>query len=257
MKSASAFLSAHGRSMPDKASRWTDTLKIDTKTAFGSIVRQRHSSWAVSRYLTAIQIRSRPSPGLTAPVSDHNHTRRFRCACGLKRRKGRLRCAAPSATRKGKPVDGVTIHLQAKDSTQTNHASDRKGSTVLPALAGGVYVLRAEMAGYSITKIPALFFGPKEARILTSFCCPQKLRHRNPRQRKHRSFLIEPRLRGRRSNGYHESRRSWLRHGCANPGQDSQRNCLPKQSACYVQPGAASAKRKLLARQSRRRTPQL
>lgn len=63
----------------------------------------------------------------------------------------------------GKPVGGATIHLQAKDPAQNQIAhSDLQGNYSFAALRGGVYVLRAEMAGYSDTEIPSLFFGPKE-----------------------------------------------------------------------------------------------
>src|ERR1022692_599766 len=63
----------------------------------------------------------------------------------------------------GKPVGGATIQLQAKDPAQTQVAhSDLQGNYSFAALRGGVYVLRAEMAGYSDTEIPSLFFGPKE-----------------------------------------------------------------------------------------------
>ncbi len=65
----------------------------------------------------------------------------------------------------GKQVAGATIHLQLKDSTQTQTVhTDQEGKYVVAALSGGVYFLRAEMAGYSDAEIPALFIAPNEAK---------------------------------------------------------------------------------------------
>lgn len=65
----------------------------------------------------------------------------------------------------GKPVAGATIQLHVKDATQTQAAhTDSQGHYSFAALHSGVYVLRAGMAGYGDAEIPALFFGPKEAK---------------------------------------------------------------------------------------------
>jgi tetratricopeptide (TPR) repeat protein len=67
----------------------------------------------------------------------------------------------------GKLVAGASIHLQLKDSTQTLTVdTDQEGKYVVPALSGGVYFLRAEMAGYSEAEIPAVFIAPNEAKNL-------------------------------------------------------------------------------------------
>ena len=65
----------------------------------------------------------------------------------------------------GKPVAGATIRLQTNDSSRAQTTrSDLQGNYSFTALAGGVYVLRAEKPGYSDTEIPSVFFGPKEAK---------------------------------------------------------------------------------------------
>jgi tetratricopeptide (TPR) repeat protein len=75
----------------------------------------------------------------------------------------------------GRPVAGATIHLQTKDPSQAQTArSDLQGNYSFTALAGGVYVLRAEMAGYSDTEIPSVFFGPKEAKNVDLVLLPAK-----------------------------------------------------------------------------------
>ncbi len=72
-------------------------------------------------------------------------------------------------------MEGVTVHLQAKDSMQTQTVlTDSQGNYGFVALGGGVYVLRAEMAGYSVTQIPALFFGPNDARNVDLILLPAK-----------------------------------------------------------------------------------
>ena len=65
----------------------------------------------------------------------------------------------------GKPVAGAIVHLQARDLTQTRTAhTDSQGKYSFVGLRGGVYILRAEMAGYGDTEIPSLFFGSKEVK---------------------------------------------------------------------------------------------
>jgi tetratricopeptide (TPR) repeat protein len=73
--------------------------------------------------------------------------------------RGRLRDS------KGKAVAGATIDLQAKDSTQLQIVhTDTQGNYSFEKIGGGVYTLRAEMAGYSSTQIPSIFVGPTDAK---------------------------------------------------------------------------------------------
>lgn len=69
----------------------------------------------------------------------------------------------------GKPVAGAAIHLQVKDTStaqiQTVH-TDQDGKYMFAALSGGVYLLRAEMPGYSDAEIPALFIGPNDTKTV-------------------------------------------------------------------------------------------
>jgi tetratricopeptide (TPR) repeat protein len=73
----------------------------------------------------------------------------------------------------GKPVAGATIDLQAKDSAQAQIAhTDAQGNYSFETIDGGVYVLRAEMAGYSNTEIPSIFFGPTDAKHVDLILLP-------------------------------------------------------------------------------------
>jgi tetratricopeptide (TPR) repeat protein len=75
----------------------------------------------------------------------------------------------------GKPVAGATIHLQSSDPTAAQTArTDSQGNYQFAALRGGVYVLRAQMTGYSITEIPSLFLGPKESKNVDLILLPAK-----------------------------------------------------------------------------------
>jgi tetratricopeptide (TPR) repeat protein len=74
----------------------------------------------------------------------------------------------------GKSVAGATVHLKRQDSqTQTVH-TDSQGNYNFSAISGGVYVLRAEMAGYEDTEIPSLFVAPQEAKNLDLILQPAK-----------------------------------------------------------------------------------
>jgi tetratricopeptide (TPR) repeat protein len=78
-------------------------------------------------------------------------------------------------TSHGQPVVGATIHLQTKDPSHAQTArSDSQGNYSFSALPGGVYVLRAEMAGYSDAEIHSVFFGPKEAKNVDLVLLPAK-----------------------------------------------------------------------------------
>ncbi len=67
----------------------------------------------------------------------------------------------------GKGVAGATVQLQAKDATlpQTAH-TDLQGNYRFSSLHGGVYDLRAKMAGYSDAEVASLFFNPNEGKTV-------------------------------------------------------------------------------------------
>jgi tetratricopeptide (TPR) repeat protein len=77
----------------------------------------------------------------------------------------------------GTPLAGVAMYIRASDTTQaqtghtdqtnqTEHTvqTDLQGRYSFPALRGGVYLLRAGMAGYNPTEASSLFIGPKETK---------------------------------------------------------------------------------------------
>ena len=67
----------------------------------------------------------------------------------------------------GKALAGVSIQLRAQDAapTQTAH-TDLQGAYSFAALRGGIYALRAEIAGYGGAEMSALFFGPNERKTV-------------------------------------------------------------------------------------------
>ena len=75
----------------------------------------------------------------------------------------------------GKPVAGATVHLHSKDAAlpQAVH-TDAQGNYSFAALHGGVYVLRAAMAGFIDAEIPSLFLGPKETKNVDLALLPAK-----------------------------------------------------------------------------------
>ena len=75
---------------------------------------------------------------------------------------------------KGQTVADATVHLQRKDSQAQMVHTDSQGNYNFSAIGGGVYVLRAEMAGYGDTEIPSLFLAPQEARNLDLILLPAK-----------------------------------------------------------------------------------
>jgi tetratricopeptide (TPR) repeat protein len=76
----------------------------------------------------------------------------------------------------GKPVAGAIIHLKANDPTPDRTVrTDSQGNYKFAVLSGGVYVLRAEMAGYSSTEIPSLFLSAKEANNVDLILLPAKI----------------------------------------------------------------------------------
>jgi tetratricopeptide (TPR) repeat protein len=67
----------------------------------------------------------------------------------------------------GKPVADATVRLQLKESTKIQTAdSDSQGNYVFGELSSGVYLLKAEKAGYSATEISSVFFAPSEAKSI-------------------------------------------------------------------------------------------
>jgi tetratricopeptide (TPR) repeat protein len=75
----------------------------------------------------------------------------------------------------GNPVAGATVRLQVKDAAQTKTThTDVQGNYSFPDLHGGVYVLRADMAGYRDAEIPSLFLGATEAKSVDVILLPAK-----------------------------------------------------------------------------------
>ena len=75
----------------------------------------------------------------------------------------------------GKPFAGATIRLQVKDTLQAQTAhTDSQGNYRFVTLHGGVYILRAEMVGYSDAELPSLFLGPNEAKNVDLTLLPSK-----------------------------------------------------------------------------------
>jgi tetratricopeptide (TPR) repeat protein len=75
----------------------------------------------------------------------------------------------------GSPVARATVGLQVKDGAQMKTAhTDAQGNYSFPDLHGGVYVLRAAMAGYRDAEIPSLFLGATEAKNVDVVLLPAK-----------------------------------------------------------------------------------
>jgi tetratricopeptide (TPR) repeat protein len=76
----------------------------------------------------------------------------------------------------GNPVPGAAVRLQVKDAaqTQTTH-TDAQGNYLFSDLHGGVYVLRAAMAGYRDAEIPSLFLAATEAKSVDIILLPAKI----------------------------------------------------------------------------------
>ncbi len=67
----------------------------------------------------------------------------------------------------GKALASVSIQLRAKGASSAQFVhSDAQGAYRFAALHGGVYALRAELAGHADAEIPALFLGPKEGKTV-------------------------------------------------------------------------------------------
>ncbi|PYX52061.1 MAG: hypothetical protein DMG79_01710 [Acidobacteria bacterium] len=65
----------------------------------------------------------------------------------------------------GNPIARATIQLIVSDAKQPKTVlADAQGNYVFPALHGGIYVLRATMAGFGDAEISSLFIGPREAK---------------------------------------------------------------------------------------------
>ena len=66
---------------------------------------------------------------------------------------------------RGRPVAAATVYLQAATGTQTlTVRTNSEGDYHFPALGEGVYILRAEMAGYGEATFGPCVVGPKEAK---------------------------------------------------------------------------------------------
>ena len=86
--------------------------------------------------------------------------------------RGQSQASADSATlkgsvrdSKGRPVTGATVYLQVKDGTQTLLAhADERGSYSFSGLREGIYMLRAEVAGYSAATVGPCVLAPKESK---------------------------------------------------------------------------------------------
>jgi tetratricopeptide (TPR) repeat protein len=93
----------------------------------------------------------------------------------------------------GKTVAGAVVHLRAQDPTQTQTAhTNSQGNYSFVALGGGVYGLHAEIAGYSDTEVPSLFFGPQEAKNLDLILLPAKTGAAQPGTAQTPEFFDEP-----------------------------------------------------------------
>jgi tetratricopeptide (TPR) repeat protein len=67
----------------------------------------------------------------------------------------------------GKSVAGATVELRAHDPAQSQTVlTDAQGIYIFSAIHGGVYLLRATMAGYGDAQIASLFFGPRDAKTV-------------------------------------------------------------------------------------------
>jgi len=97
----------------------------------------------------------------------------------------------------GKPVAGVAIHLQVKNAapakTQTVQ-TDQEGKYSVAPLSGGVYLLRADMSGYSDAEIPALFIGPNEAKNIDLTLLTTKTAESQAASARSPQFFDEPRF---------------------------------------------------------------
>ena len=93
----------------------------------------------------------------------------------------------------GKTVASVAVQLQRKDSSQTQTArTDSQGNYSIATVSGGVYLLRAEMAGYRDTEIPSLFLAPHEAKNLDLVLLPEKSSTSPPPSAQVLVFFDEP-----------------------------------------------------------------
>ena len=67
----------------------------------------------------------------------------------------------------GKPVAGATVELRANDPARSQTVrADAQGIYIFSAIHGGVYLLRATMAGYGDAQIASLFFGARDAKTV-------------------------------------------------------------------------------------------
>jgi tetratricopeptide (TPR) repeat protein len=75
----------------------------------------------------------------------------------------------------GRPVAAATVYLQAKAGTQTlTTRTDSEGGYRFPGLRQGVYMLRAEMAGYREATLGPYVLGEKETTTINLTLGPQR-----------------------------------------------------------------------------------
>jgi tetratricopeptide (TPR) repeat protein len=93
----------------------------------------------------------------------------------------------------GKPVAGATVQLKVKEATQTQTVhSDSQGNYSFAAIQSGVYILRAEMAGYSVAEISSLFLAPKEDKHVDLNLVPEKNVATQPSPNAQPEFFDQP-----------------------------------------------------------------
>ncbi len=156
----------------------------------------------------------------------------------------------------GKTVAGATVRLQRKDSQAQMVHTDSRGNYNFPAIGGGVYVLRAEMAGYGDTEIPSLFLAPQEAKNLDLVLLPAKYSTSSQSASTQApKFFDEPQFSVAGVTDTTKSRRSRFRHDCARPGIARQGNGFARQSAFAAR--CWPRERKILARERGTRPTQL
>ena len=93
----------------------------------------------------------------------------------------------------GQPVAGATVCLQANLSAPAQIArTDSQGNYQFAALSGGVYLLRAQMAGFSNTEIPSLFLGPRETKNVDLVLLPARSQASQPASTQSPEFFDQP-----------------------------------------------------------------
>ncbi len=93
----------------------------------------------------------------------------------------------------GKPVAAATVQLHAKDAAQTYTVhTDSQGNYSFATLHGGVYVLRAVMAGSGAAEIPSLFLVANEAKNVDLALLPASTPASQPASARAPQFFDQP-----------------------------------------------------------------